>query len=438
MKSKKGIELWKKAKKIIPGGNQLLSKRAEMFLPDQWPAYYSKAKGIEVWDLDGNKYLDFTNMAVGACILGYADPDVNKAVKKVVDGGSVSTLNPPEEVELAEMLCRLHPWAEMARYARTGGEAMVVAVRIARAASGKDKVAFCGYHGWHDWYLSANLAKDKNLDGHLLAGLEPRGVPRGLQGTALPFTYNHPEELEKIMSENKDIGVIVLEPLRHQEPQNNFLQKVRKIADQKKAVLVFDEISIGWRVNGRGVHMNYNVYPDIAVFGKTISNGYPMAAIIGRKKVMDAAQQTFISSSYWTERIGPVASLATLKKIKEKKVPAHIKRIGKMIGDGWIKLADKHNLRIKIDGPEALITFSFDYDAENQLLRTIFIQEMLKRGFLAGGSVYVSLAHTDSSVKKYLEAVDKVFALLKKGLEENNLRKILKGPIAHSGFQRLT
>ncbi|MEK7173290.1 MAG: aminotransferase class III-fold pyridoxal phosphate-dependent enzyme, partial [Patescibacteria group bacterium] len=186
------------------------------------------------------------------------------------------------------------------------------------------------------------------------------------------------------------------------------------------------------------VHMNYNVYPDIAVFGKTISNGYPMAAIIGRKKVMDAAQQTFISSSYWTERIGPVASLATLKKIKEKKVPAHIKRIGKMIGDGWIKLADKHNLRIKIDGPEALITFSFDYDAENQLLRTIFIQEMLKRGFLAGGSVYVSLAHTDSSVKKYLEAVDKVFALLKKGLEENNLRKILKGPIAHSGFQRLT
>lgn len=415
-----------------------MSKRSEMFSPGLWPAYYSKAKGIEVWDLDGNKYLDFSTMAVGTCILGYADPDVNKAVKKAVDGGSVSTLNPPEEVELAELLCKLHPWAEMARYARTGGEAMTVAVRIARAASGKDKVAFCGYHGWHDWYLAANLAKDENLDGHLLAGLEPRGVPRGLQGTALPFTYNHIEELEKIVSENKDVGVIVLEPLRHQEPQKNFLQKVRQIADPKKVVLIFDEISIGWRVNGRGVHMDYGVYPDIAVFGKTISNGYPMAAIIGRKNIMDAAQKTFISSSYWTERIGPVAALATLKKIRNKNVPAYLKKIGKMIGDGWLKLAGKHNLRIKIEGPAAVITFSFDYGDDNQLLRTIFTQEMLKQGFLAGSSVYVSLAHKETQVKKYLEEVDKVFALLKRGAENEALKTMLKGPVAHGGFQRLT
>ena len=213
-----GQKLWKKAKTLIPGGNQLLSKRAEMFLPDQWPAYFKKAKGIRVTDLDGKTYTDFSRMGIGACVLGYADSDVNRAVKKAVDSGSMSTLNSPEEVELAEVLTNLHPWADMVRYARTGGEAMSIAVRIARAYSGKEKIAFCGYHGWHDWYLSGNLASDKNLDGHLLPGLEPRGVPRGLLNTAIPFRYNHIEELEEIVKKYS-IGVIVMEPYRHEEPE---------------------------------------------------------------------------------------------------------------------------------------------------------------------------------------------------------------------------
>ena len=164
MHAKKSTELWNKARKIIPGGSQLFSKRAEMFLPERWPAYYSKAKGIEVVDLDGNRYLDFSTMGVGACILGYSDAEVDREVEKAVRNGSSSTLNAPEEVELAELLCELHPWAHMVRFARTGGEAMTVAVRIARARTGKDKVAFCGYHGWHDLYLAANLANKKGPD----------------------------------------------------------------------------------------------------------------------------------------------------------------------------------------------------------------------------------------------------------------------------------
>src|SRR3989344_9333063 len=211
---KKGIALWNKAKKIIPGGNQLLSKRSEMFLPDGWPSYFKKAKGAEVWDLDGNKFIDMSIMGIGSCVLGYADPDVNKAVEKAVREGSMNTLNSPEEVELAELLLKIHPWAGMVRYARGGGEAASIAIRIARAYTGKDKIAFCGYHGWHDWYLSSNLAGDKNLDGHLLPGLKPKGVPRGLQGTALPFHYNNIEELESIMAKNSDIGCIVMEPAR--------------------------------------------------------------------------------------------------------------------------------------------------------------------------------------------------------------------------------
>lgn len=437
IKIKKGIQLWNKAKKIIPGGTQLLSKRVEMVLPEQWPSYFKKAKGVEVWGLDGKKYIDMFHMGVGTGILGYADPDVNRTVEKVIKEGSMSTLNTPEEVELAELMVELHPWAAKVRFARTGGEAMAIAVRIARAHTGKDKVAFCGYHGWCDWYLAANLANEKNLDGQLLPGLEPAGVPRGLAGTAIPFNYNHIEELEKIIKEN-EIGVIVMEPRREHEPQKGFLEGVRKIADRIGAVLIFDEITSGWRMNVGGIHMLYKVYPDIAVFAKAMSNGFPMAATIGRSKVMEAAQKTFISSSYWTERVGPAAALATIKKLKKYNVPRHLVKIGTAIGNGWRKLAEKHGLKIKVMNIPSLITFKFDYGEDSQALHTLFNQEMLKRGFLASKSVYVSYGHKEKHVKKYLENVDKVFGIIRKAIDNRSVYRLLKGPVAHSGFKRLT
>ncbi len=437
MNAKKGIQLWNEAKKIIPGGSQLLSKRTEMFAPNQWPSYFKKAKGVEVWDLDGNKYID-TWASVGACILGYADSDVNKAVKKVIDEGSVSTLNSPEEVELAKLLCKLHPWAKMVRYARTGGEAMAIAIRIARAYSKQDKIAFCGYHGWQDWYLATNLATGKNLDGHLLPGLEPKGVPRGLKGTIIPFHYNKIEELEKIVSKNKDIGVIVMEPLRDHEPENNFLQKVRKIANRINAVLVFDEITIGWRLCYGGAHLKYGVNPDIAVFAKGMSNGFPMAAIIGKKKVMQAAQSTFISSSYWTERIGPVAALANIKKMIANKVPNHLDKIGKLFIKGLKEKADKKGVKLSISGLPPLLHFSFNYGKNSQAVQTLFTQEMLKKGILASGRIYATYSLKEKHVKKYLKATEEVFGLLKEAIDKNKIRALLKGPIAHTGFERLT
>ncbi|MDP3784902.1 MAG: aminotransferase class III-fold pyridoxal phosphate-dependent enzyme [bacterium] len=435
----KSQKLWKRAKNIIPGGSGLLSMRAEIFLPEKWPAYFRKAKGVEVWDLDGRKYVDMAYLGgVGACILGYADPDVNRAVSRVIENGSIATLNAPEEVELAELLLKLHPWAGMVRYARTGGEAMAVAVRIARAFTGRDKIAFCGYHGWHDWYLAANLADNKNLDGHLLPGLEPKGVPRALKGTSLPFHYNRIEELERIAKKHKgELAAIVVEPLRHQEPRNNFLEDIRKIASRVEAVLIFDEISIGWRLNVGGAHLVYGVNPDIAVFAKAISNGYPMAAIIGRKRVMNAAQESFISSTYWTERIGPAAAIATIKKLRAKNVPAHLDKLGAAIQAGWEELAAKHGLLLTILGPNPIPNLSFNY-SNSQAVRTLFTQEMLKRGFLATSSVYLSWAHKPEHVKKYLEASDKVFTIISEALKAKRVEKLLEGPVAHSGFTRLT
>ncbi|OGJ37762.1 MAG: aminotransferase class III [Candidatus Pacebacteria bacterium RIFOXYA1_FULL_38_18] len=435
-KANKSVALWKQAKKLIPGGSQLVSKRSEMFLPDQWPAYYKSAKGIEVIDLDNNHYLDFSLMGVGSCVLGYADSDVNKAVMSSVKKGSMSTLNPPEEVELAEKLLELHPWAKMVRYARTGGEAMAIAVRIARAHSKRDKIAFCGYHGWHDWYLASNLANDKNLDGHLLPGLEPKGVPRSAKGLSKPFEYNKIEQLKKIVKKN-NIGVIVVETIRHQEPKNNFLSKIREIADEINAVLIFDEISCGFRLTLGGAHLLYGVNPDIAVFAKAMSNGYPMATIIGRKKVMNAAQSTFISSTYWTDRIGPTAALATIKKLDEKNVSNHLNLIGKEIEKGWLKLAKRYDLKVKIIGPYSLITLDWEYKNANDI-RTLFTQEMLYRGFLTSSTVYVSYAHKIKHVKTYLEAVDRVFAIIKQAVSKNQVKKKLNGPSAHKGFKRLT
>ncbi len=437
MKNQTGPNLWNKAKKIIPGGSQLLSKRSEMFLPDQWPSYFKRAKGIDVWDLDNNHFIDLSTMGIGTCNLGYADEDVNQAVKNVVDLGTISTLNCPEEVELAELLLKLDSWAEMVRYARSGGEALAIAIRIARAYSKIDTVAFCGYHGWSDWYLAANLANERSLDGHLIPGLHPSGVPLALKGTALPFTYNKIPELETIIEKN-DVGTIIMEPIRSHVPKDNFLEKVQQIANENDIVLIIDEVSVGWRLNVGGAHQTLGIEPDIAVYAKAMSNGYPMAAFVCKGEIMDHAQESFISSTYWTERIGPAASLATINKMQDEDVPSHLIRIGQLIKDEWAKLANENNLKCHISGIPPLPHIDFDYGEESLAVRTLFTQEMLKHDYLAYSGVYVSWKHTQEVVEKYFEVVDQVFGGLSENIEKNNVHKLLEGPVAHSGFKRLT
>jgi glutamate-1-semialdehyde aminotransferase len=438
MDCRTGINLYEKAKKIIPGGTQLLSKRPEMFLPNYWPSYYQKAKGCQIWDLDGNKYIDMTTMGIGTCILGFADKDVNQAVKDVIDKGNMSTLNAPEDVELAELLCKMHPWAGMVRYARTGGEAMAISVRIARTKTQRDKILFCGYHGWHDWYLAANLSDKKSLDGHLLPGLHPKGVPRVLKGTSYPFKYNDTKSFLSLIKEHKkDIGVVVLETIRDKHPEREFLNTIRQVTEDLGIVLICDEITIGFRLNVGGAHLLFDFEPDIAVFGKALSNGYPMAAIIGKEEVMKAAQDSFISSTYWTDRIGPVSALATLKKIKADNVPKYLIHVGKEIQNGWKSLAKKYDINLKVSGVEPLSHFAFEY--ENTLvLKTLFTQLMLEKGFLASTSVYTSYSHKETHIRAYIEAVDDTFSFIARSIKNGNAKKYLKGPICHVGFKRLT
>jgi len=433
-----GQRLYAKAKRLIPGGTQLLSKRPELILPDQWPTYYAHARGIEVVDLDGHTYKDMSLMGIGACVLGYADPEVDVAVKSAIDNGVMCTLNAPEEVGLAELLCELHPWAQMVRYAKSGGEAMSIAVRIARAHTKREKVAFCGYHGWADWYLAANLGEADALDGHLLPGLEPAGVPKGLRGTAWPFHYNRIDELRKIVDEHRDdLAAIVMEPQRGQSPDAGFLENVRDLARQTGAVLIFDEITTGFRMTTGGIHLLLGVAPDIAVFAKGLANGYPMAAILGTSTVMESAQNTFISSTNWTERLGPVAALATIRKYRRENVASHLIMIGNMVKMGWRKAAEHVGLRVHLDGLPSLAHFGIDHRDHNKLT-TLFSQLMLEQGFLASDQFKPSFAHEIDDVVEYLEAVSDIFLTMAEAVAWGDVDRRLKGPPAQKGFYRLT
>ncbi len=433
-----GQDLWCSAKTVIPGGNQLLSKRPEMFLPNLWPTYYSRAAGYRVWDMDGREFRDLATMGIGACVLGFADPDVNSAVHRAVEMGSMTTLNCSEEVQLANRLVALHPWSDMARFSRSGGEACSIAVRIARAAKRRSKVLFCGYHGWHDWYLAANLEDPNNLDQQLLAGLSPAGVGKHMTGSAIPFSYNDSSSLQALLeAHGGDVAAIMMEPVRGTEPDPGFLQKVRELADKYDVALIFDEVTSGFRINNGGAHMTYGVHPDIAVFGKALGNGFPISAVIGRESVMSAAQDSFISSTFWTERVGFTAALATLEKFESLKVWEHLVECGRSINNAWLKAAKVCDLEISISGITPLTHIEFT-GPDAPILQTLYTQEMLRKGFLAGSSVYSSYSYDAELIDSLPDVFVSVFETVKKASNSSNPRQWLVSDVKHNGFQRLT
>ena len=432
----KGQKLWRRAKRIIPGGNMLLSKRAEMHLPGAWPAYFSRAKGCKIWDLDGRELIDMSIMGIGTNILGYGNDQIDEVVQETIISGNMSTLNCPEEVYLAEKLVELHPWSDMVRFARSGGEANAIAIRIARAATGKETVAICGYHGWHDWYLATNLQTEDGLQEHLLPGLKPQGVPAGLAGTVKPFGFNRFDELERIVADN-DLAAVKMEVQRSYRPEEGFLKKVRELCTRKGIILIFDECTSGFRETLGGLHMKYGVYPDMAMFGKALGNGYAITSILGIESVMQAAQNTFISSTFWTERIGPTAALKTLEIMEKEKSWEVITATGNKVREAWKKLSEKYNIEIEHYGLPALAGFTFKSE-NSQKYKTYITQEMLKRGYLASTCLYASTAHEDRILNNYFNAIEEIFAKI--GECENSERSIddmLEVPVAHTGFARL-
>ena len=429
MKKKNGIDLYKYAKTIIPGGVTLFSKRSELHLPNKWPAYFDKAKEINVWDLKGNKYLDMF-CAVGTSVLGYGNDNVNKSVLKNIKKGNLTTLNCPEEVYLAKKVIDHHPWASMAKFTRGGGEANALAIRIARSCTKKKNVAFCGYHGWHDWYLSANINSKNNLDQHLMPGLNYDGIPENLKNTSFPFPYNNFEYLLKLIKK-KNIGIIKMEVMRNLKPENNYLQKVRKICDRKKIILIFDECTSGYRENMGGIHLKFKVNPDMAIFGKALGSGYAINAVIGKRKIMKKAENTFISSTFWGERIGYVAALSSIKEFNRLKVFKKIESNGKLIKSFWLYFSKKHNVPIKIMGTNAIP--SFEFSSNHSYNKTFLTQEMLKNKILATNMIYINIFHNKKNIQEYTKILDNIFF----DISKKNIKKILKSKVCFKPINRI-
>ena len=434
--SSTGQKLWRKAINIIPGGTMLFSKNPNLHLPNLWPTYYSKTSGSNIWDLNNKKFLDMYLMGVGTNLLGYNNNKVDKAVKNTVSKGNLSSLNSPEEVKLAEKLIKLHPWASMARFTRSGGEANSVAIRIARAATNRTKVAFCGYHGWHDWYLSANLKNKDNLNSHLLEGLSTKGVPKNLTGTSYPFKYNDFDGFYKLIKKNPDIGIVKMEVARNEMPRNNFLEKVREITSKKGIILIFDECTTGFRQTYGGLHKLFKINPDMAIFGKALGNGYAINAVLGKERIMRSAEETFISSTFWTERIGPTAALKTLEEMERIKSWKIVTNKGNWLRKKWLDLAKKNNLKIKLSGIPALSRFEILSNNFNKY-RTLIAQEMYKKSILASNAIYVSTAHSNENFLKYFSSLQSVFKIIAKCEDGDNVDNYLDVPEIKKFFKRL-
>lgn len=431
-----GQKMWLRAKNIIPGGTMLFSKNPDLFLPKKWPSYFTKAKDCFIWDLENKKYLDMSFMGVGTNVLGYANPVINNQVIDSIKKSNMSTLNSNYEIILAEKLVEIHSWADMVRFARTGGEANSIAIRLSRAFTKKDNIAVCGYHGWHDWYLSSNLTNKKNLDSHLLKNLSIKGVPKKLKGTVYPFRYNDLNYLKKIIK-NKNIGAIKMEVVRNILPKNNFLKEVRRIATKNKIVLIFDECTTGFRGAYGGLHKNFGVNPDMAIFGKAMGNGFAINAIIGKKEIMNMANETFISSTFWTEKVGYVAAIATIKEMEKIKSWKVVNIVGKKVKKFWGKCSKKYDLKIQVQGMDSLPSFSI-ISKDWQKYKTLISQELLKKKILGTNVFYPSVKHSNQILQKYFLIMNEIFKLISLcEKKEKDIDKILETPVAISGFQRL-
>jgi glutamate-1-semialdehyde aminotransferase len=432
-------ELFRRALELIPGGTQLVSRRPSRYAAGVSPAYAARAQGARFWDVDGHEYIDWVS-GIGAIILGYCDPTVDDAVRSQLALGTMYSVNHELEVELAEELARTIPCAEMSRYAKCGGEACAMAVRIARGATGRDKVLFCGYHGWHDWYLAANLDADASLNSHLFPGIEPTGVPRALAGTSLPFPYGDIAALGNLLDDHKgEIAAVIMEPLRSELPPPGYLEGVRALCDERGVVLIFDEVTCGFRLRIGGVQELVGVTPDLAVFAKSISNGFPMAAVVGRRDVMEPSARMFISSTYWSDTLGLRAALTTIRELRRRNVPEQLDRLGGQIKSRLNGVAEEAGAPIACGGLNVHpgLRFGVEDPALAAMLTTLYIQEMAKRGCHGYASFYLNAAQGPRELDQTEQAAREVFALIRDGLDRGDVERRLECYLTRDAFRRL-
>ena len=437
-KVKKSMKTYSRASQIIPGKTQLASRRASSYASGVSPVYAQSSSGSKFIDIDGNTYLDWKN-AYGAIILGHSNPIVNNAVKNQIDQGSLFTINSDLEVKLAEILIENIPSAEMVRYTKGGGEACALAARIARGTTGKDKILFSGYHGWHDWYQAANFLADPITGGYPVTGVEPIGVPKSLKGSAIPFAHEDIYMVKNLLNQHKnEIAAIFVEPMMSQEPDKGYLIQLKNLALQHGCILVFDEVSCGWRISVGGVQEYIGVTPDMTVLAKGISNGYPMGAVVGSIDAMEPANNMFISSSYWSDNIGLIASITTINELISKNSKEKFQQIGESLIKTINQAIKQVGIAAKFEGIYTYPTLEFLIDNKDlaQSVNTLFIQEMSKRGIFTPTSLNATLEHTEKDIEITGLAAAESFEVIMKALE-GDIDKYLLADTKKEPFRRI-
>ncbi len=435
----RSLEIYERADKLIPGRTQLISRRSSQFAHGTSPIYAQAAKGARFVDVDENEYIDWVN-AVGAVILGHADDAVDSAVKAQIDRGSLYTVNSALEIELAELLNEVIPSAEMVRYTKSGGEANAVAARIARGTTGRDLILFSGYHGWHDWYQSANYLVDPESGEFPFAGIEPIGVPKALAGTAIPFIWGDLESLEVLLQAHKgSVAAIMMEPLRSEMPPPGYLEGVKTLARAYDVILIFDEVSCGWRLRIGGAQEYTGVTPDMTVLAKAMSNGYPMGAVVGSRAVMEPASRMFISSSYWSDNLGLAASLTTIRELQRRHSARKFEDIGEALRSALNTALSDVGLSGACTGLfwNPTITLDLPDESLRGKVNTLFIQEMARRGIHCNMSFKATLAHTAADIRETARAATEALDMVKSGLHRGNLDDLLKSDLTKEPFRRL-
>jgi glutamate-1-semialdehyde 2,1-aminomutase len=409
---------WDRANKVIMDGTQLYSKGPKINVKGVSPIYLQRGDGCYVWDVDGTKYLDY-GMGVGTLILGYNNPVVNAAITKQLKEGTNFSLVHPKEVELAELLSTIIPCAEKMRFEKTGSSATTAAIRIARAYTGREKVIRGEYHGWHDWCL-ANTKHNG-------------GIPKILQKYVSTGVYNDLDSYKRIFEENKDdIAAVIVEAIELEEPRNNFLQKLKDLAHANGSLFIFDEIVTGFRFSLGGAQQYFGVTPDMATFGKGMSNGMPISAVVGRAEIFDKVHKNvFISTTFGGECLSLAAAIANINELREKHVSDYLWKIGKTLKDEFDRLIKEHGLSAFIQcvglPPRLNLSFKPSRDISDIELKSLMMQEMVKRGILFTWTIFTSYSLQSKDIKMTMEAFDDALQICKKAVEENNVKKYLEG-----------
>ena len=407
-----------RAEKHIPLGSQTFSKSRIQYPSNAAPLFLDRGKGSHVWDIDGNEYVDFVNGLLPV-ILGYDDPDVTHAVKEQLAKGVSFSLATTLEIELAELLAEIIPCAEMTRFGKNGSDATSAAIRVARAYTGRDHVAVCGYHGWHDWYIGSTTRN--------------KGVPKAVCDLTHTFTYNNLDSLKALLDANPDqFAAVIMEPMNTAEPAPGFLEGVRDLTHANGALFIFDEIITGFRYHIGGAQTLFGVVPDLASFGKSMGNGFPIAAVVGKAKYMREMEDIFYSGTFGGEALSLVASIATIHKMQREPVQEHIKAMGQLILKNARELIAKHGLGecVSICGHPSWTLFQFR-DAPTATLweiKSLYLQETMARGILSGGTHDMCYCHSPADVAQLAEAQDAAFGVITQALGSGNIRDYLAGP----------